>query len=116
MPEIVPDLNLRNPLNQPFCRFVFALAAVADVVYSEERKSYIPAAEKQIATLKLHTHWRPAKERQEPQELILTIENWQPLEGVNLVLAVGVEFGQMLTGGEISLTKYGGAAKVLRVV
>lgn len=116
MPEIIPGLNLRNPLNQPFCRFVLALAVVADVVYSEERKSYIPVAEKQIATVKLHTEWRSARERQEPQELVLEMSNWQPQEGLSLVLAVGVEFGQPLAGGEINLTKYSGAAKVLRVV
>ena len=116
LPEIVPGLNLRNPLNQPFCRFVFALAAVADMVYSEGRKCYIPVSDRQYQTAVQHTEWCPAKEKQQPQELTLQIGNWQPEEGVSLVLAVGVEFGQPLGGGEIRFTKYGGAAKVLRVV
>ncbi len=116
LPEIIPGLNLRNPLNQPFCRFVFALAAVADVVYSEERKGYMPVTDRQWATVVQHTEWYLAKEKQEPQELTLQTDNWQPEEGVSLVLAVGVEFGQPLAGGEIRFTKYAGAAKVLRVV
>ena len=116
LPEIVPGLNLRNPLNQPFCRFVFMLAAVADVVYGEERKGYMLITDEQRPAAIQHTVWCPSKERQEPQELVLEMSNWQPREGVSLVLAVGVEYGSPQAGGEISFTKYGGAAKVLRVV
>jgi hypothetical protein len=63
-----------------------------------------------------NTPWCAYEAGGEAQQVLLSVNDWQPKPDHSLVLAAGVDFGQPVNSTEIRSTKYGGAAKVLRLV
>lgn len=115
LPLIEPGINLRNPKQQPLYRFVFVLAAVADVVYNEERNMYMPLVEKLPGAQTVCTEWNSWKQKSAAQMLSLVLNNWTNPAGCTLVLAAGIEFGVPLSNTEVQLVKYAGTAKIMRM-
>jgi hypothetical protein len=115
LPLIEPGINLRNPKQQPLYRFVFVLAAVADIVYNEERNMYMPMLVKLPVSQTVTTEWHSWKQKSATQVLSLALQNWTNPAGCTLILAAGIEFGVPLSNTEVQLVKYAGTAKIMRM-
>jgi hypothetical protein len=115
IPDILPGINLYNPLKQPLYRFIISLGVMPDLQYDSNWNEYRAAITHNYAVQQATTPWygwgRPAT----PGTLQLSIPNWQIQPGLSLILAAGIEFGSMKSPGEIQYTKYAGAGKVLAV-
>jgi len=117
MPEILPGINLQNPRKQAMFRFVFSLGVITDIVFDPAQKIYKPAEELPTNHLAFtSTSWYAYEAGAEAQQITLSVNGWQPQPAHSLVLSAGVDFGQPVNSREIRSTKYGGAAKVLRLV
>lgn len=117
LPAILPGINLYNPRKQAMFRFVFTLGMLPDIVFEQDRKEYKPVAEIAPNSYAVgYTPWCAFEAGCNEQEVMLSIESWQAVPGVSLILAAGVEFGQPLNSTEVKPTKYAGAAKVLKLV
>ena len=116
LPEIIPGINLTNPDQHPLYRFVFVLGAVADMVYNETRKMYMPVAEEEIFPAITTTNWHGWKERMEAAEITIRLTNTPDLHNYTLLLAAGIEFGTPVTNTEVRPVKRDGAAKILKMV
>ena len=115
LPELVPGLNLTNPLQQPLYRLVFVLGLVADMVFDEARKEYMPQGDDWGRHITGNTPWYTAGESSAAQTIDLSLPNYNEGETLSLILAAGVEYGRPVAGGHIKYTKYAGSAKLLKV-
>ncbi len=112
-----PGINLRNPRKLAMFRFVFSMGVIADIVFDPAQKIYKPAVELPANHLVFaSTPWCAYEAGSEAQQVLLSINGWQPQSTHSLLLAAGVDFGQPVNNTEIRSTKYAGAAKVLRLV
>lgn len=113
--DIIPAIHLSNPMKQPYCRLVFVLATVPDIVYDAGRKEYRPVQEPGNGRCLVQTPWQVSKAVIPGQQWQLALADWQRLPGLSLLLAAGVEYGQPQHNGPVQFTKYAGAAKVLKM-
>lgn len=116
LPEMIPDINLRNPLKQPLFRFVYVLGTIADQVYSERMLRYEPVSEQKPSSVKAYSSWYNWQAGCEPQSIDLALNNWQEQEGLSLILAVGIEYGAYTSANKPRFVKYAGAGKILKVM
>lgn len=115
LPELVPGINLGNPMKQPLYRMVITLGAVADIQYHQQRNRYEPVIDTLIHPVTTSTEWCSYKQTT-PAALLTAETDTVPADPqVSLVLAVGIEFGVPVSNTEIRPVKYAGAAKIVRV-
>jgi hypothetical protein len=115
VPEIVPGINLHNPLKQPLYRFIFMLGAASDIVYNGDKKMYLPVTADLPRPAKVYSSWQAWKEKMPALELSLSLNNWQNETGVSLFLSAGIEFGVPVSQADVRFVKYAGAAKILKI-
>lgn len=115
LPELVPGINLGNPMKQPLYRMVITLGAVADIHYHSTRNRYEPVTDTIIHPVTSSTDWCSYKQTT-PATLLTLALNTLPVPPLMcMVLAVGIEFGVPVSNTEIRPAKYAGAGKVVKV-
>jgi hypothetical protein len=114
IPGLIPGINFINRFKNPYFRFVVALGVVSDIEYDEALGNYqiTNLAEKQCASI--YTDWQPSLIKFGGQAIRLEINNGQkPADNETLILSVGIEFGNPLSGSIIEQIKYSGSAKII---
>jgi hypothetical protein len=113
-PDLVPGINLVNRNQHPLYRLVMVLGAVPDMVFTEDRKMYIPVAEEVFPSVSV-TDWHTAKQTLLAGMLTASLPQVAGAAGYTLMLAVGIEFGVPVSNTEVRPIKRDGAAKVIRM-
>lgn len=116
LPEIVPGMNLKNPLKQPLFRFCFVLASVPDIIFNEDTKLFQPASIAAGQHQVVCTDWYTTQKGAPPRDLNCRVELPENTPGINLVLTAGIQFAQPVSHSEVNLTRYANAHKILKVV
>lgn len=116
IPQLIPGINIHNPKKEPNYRLVAILGIIPDIVYAETNKLYMSVINDLPYPAIAKTPWYCWKEGTGPQTLQLNLRNWNPADGLTLVLTTGLEFGRPQTVLEIKPVKYAGTARVLKVV
>lgn len=115
LPELVPGINLGNPMKQPLYRMVVSLGAVADIHYHPTRNRYEPVTDTIIHPVTASTDWCSYKQTTPATLLTLALNTLPVPPHMSMVLAVGIEFGVPVSNTEIRPVKYAGAGKVVKV-
>ena len=116
MPELIPGINLYNPKAERFYRFVCSLGVVADIVYHEQYKQYMPMVESMHYQGEAQSPWTFFEEDTPATTFNLALANWTNPPGTSIILSAGIEFGKPGAGGMINSVKYAGAGKILKVI
>lgn len=116
VPSLIPGINFHNPKGEPLYRLVAILGVVPDIVFDETMQRYRPVNQEIPYPAECKTSWYCWKEGSGPQSLELQLENWDPVQGLTLILSAGIEFGTPITNADIKPVKYAGSARVLKVV
>jgi hypothetical protein len=117
IPELVPDINffVPAPVKYPYYRICISLGLVPDVVYKES--GYMPTHVDymDIKPRAVYTEWFPRLQGSPAQVLTVQYERLPPDTHFTLLLAAGIEYGELLGVNNIQRAPYVGCAKVLEV-
>ena len=118
IPSLIPGLQLNNPKKQPYYRFYFVLTAVSDIIYDPAGQGSFDTVinNNSLKDADEPTPWYNWNEGSPEVNIHLALENWEPREGISLVLAGAIEFGNEYAKDDFRYVKYSGAGKILRVV
>ena len=113
--ELLPGINLLNPGNHPMYRLLISLGIIQDMVFTD--KGYVVINSKIILNRsQAITEWYSCNLPLAAQTFELTLVDNTILDAnSSLVLAVGVEFGKMITDTVTAPIKKAGCAKIIGV-
>ena len=119
VPELVPDINffVPAPVKYPYYRICVSLGIVPDMVYTESgyRPIHLGYETLAIGPAAVYTEWFPRLQGSPAQ--VLTIQhNFSPPDThFTLLLAVGIQYGELQGVNNIQRAPYVGCAKVVEV-
>lgn len=121
-PRINTATDILNVQRLPYFRLIVSLGTVSDIMYNPLNLFYNfePVADiMQGVCVNSVTEWFSADNMLKEQTVSLKMnEELRGLmtQNVSLVLSIGIEFGKVGFGGEISAVKHAGSAKIVAVI
>jgi len=116
LPHLVPNLNLMNPLNLPYYRFVFGMFCVQDFIFNPENERFYETGEFNYSSARIFTPWHPFKQVRKAEKICFAPDQKTPLEpNTSLVLSGGIEFGPEQDDSILKIRKYSGAGKIFKL-
>lgn len=110
IPAIIPDINLYLPEGTVFYHFIVSLGVVRDIVFTGNDLPYSEPGEVVSAA----SSWQHARATVEATELEVQLSG-EITDADSLVLAIGVEMGLPDRFGELEISRWSGAAKIVDV-
>ena len=114
LPQLTPGMNLKNPWNLPYCRFVINLGIIRDM-YFDGTKYRTMTPNIPDHTILERTEWASVNVPHPAQSFSLQFDNPIFDDHCYLMLSVGIEFGKQVEGGIGAVTD-AGCAKIVDVV
>jgi hypothetical protein len=117
IPELVPDINffVPDPIKYPYYRICVSLGLVPDIVYKvdEYRPTHTDYMDKKPRAI--YTEWFPRLQGSSSQVLAINYDWTPPDTHFTLVLAVGIQYGELEGVNNIQRAPYVGCARILEV-
>ena len=116
IPTLIPGLNFSNPWKQPKYRIMATLSTVPDMVYRET--GYAPenvSGEFELKRASFFTEFLGSNLVYPGSTINLQLNNFTPNASTNLLLAVGVQFGNDQPVGTVP-AKRAACGKILAIV
>lgn len=114
-PALLPKLNILNPWNHPEYRFIITFGVLQDMVYTENGYEITNPAVTLNRT-RIITDWHSSNTPLAAKTFELTLEDNTILDASSsLLLAVGIQFGKVITTSLIEPIKKAGCAKIIGV-
>lgn len=117
LPELVPDINffVPTPIRYPYYRICVSLGLVPDIVYTGNSYGPSHVGYMGINPRAVYTAWLPRLEGSPSQVLSVAYELPPPDTHFTLLLAVGIQYGELEGVNNIQRAKYVGSARVLEI-
>jgi len=119
VPELLPQINffVPEPVRYPYYRFCVSLGVIPDIVYKQN--AYAPTHLDYMNADRLpqaiYSEWYPRLQGSPALELAIQYRLSSPDTFFTLVLAVGIQFGELEGMNNIQPAPYAGSAKVMEV-
>ena len=98
LPKLSPGMNLKNPWNLPYFRFIMNLGIIRDMYFDGAKyKTMTPSIPDH--TILDKTQWAPVNMAYPAQSFTFQFDNPVFDEHCYLMLSVGIEFGKQVEGG-----------------
>ena len=116
LPYLAPQVNLMNPFNQPYYRFIFVLYPVSDYLYNPQNQMYTNADGYNYSYGRIFTSWHAFKNARPAETISFSPKKKIPLTpNTSLVLSGGIEFGPQQDDSILTIRKYSGAGKIFKL-
>jgi len=116
LPYLAPQVNLMNPFQQPYYRFVFVMHPVSDCIYNPQNQMYTNADAYNYSYARIYTPWHPFKQARQAETITFVPKQMMALEpNTSLVLSGGIEFGPEQDDSNLKIRKYSGAGKIFKL-
>jgi hypothetical protein len=114
-PELYPGIHISNPFGLPLYRFIISFGMVPDMIYSGGATAPAKGFSNYHRS-KVISEWQPYHEKLRPisYETILQ-QTFDFSDSSGFIVAVGIEFGKMISNSITEPLKKAGAAKILAV-
>lgn len=111
LPNLLPEVNLFIPWQQPMFRFVITMQTIVDAHYNYPTRG---ANELGGSAAVVYTEWQSTGQTFTGERMELQLKhNNKPDDSWTFILAVGLEMGNPVSNKVINTAKYVGAAKIL---
>jgi len=116
IPELLPDINFRNPFKLPLYRLIFHLDTVSDFHYDALSANYYPIDAHPNIGNTLYTDWLPFKNAEPATSVTIHAKRMTELgEHTSIIISGGVEFGMPDANGMVEMLQTSGCGKVLKL-
>jgi hypothetical protein len=110
VPALLPGFNLHLPWQHPMYRLILSVGQVPDDCRFSRGGGPAPEA----MTKAISMPWRIAAQAYAGENVTIALDDRYPLgENTTLIVAVGIEMGELITDAVIRPVKYAGSAKIL---